>query len=128
MRTITQISDDTVVYNKGRVVRDLLGNVYKNIAYGEYAGAESGAAQFGRTYVNERFELTAYRQLRSVRKKSPPAATAFASPAVQLSQMSRRTAGRQRGPLRGDGAARGRGRPKKPRAKQRQSRLLRERS
>lgn len=154
--TITQISDDTVVYNKGRVVRDLLGNVYKNIAYGEYTGAEGGAAQFypaeytigkrwtaryhvkgkdgkqwsteyvfkvvgrekitlpagefdafkvegqgfntlgarltftywaapdkvrrplvtefnatgsktGRTYVNERFELTAYRQLRSVR-------------------------------------------------------------
>jgi uncharacterized caspase-like protein len=44
--TITEITDHTVVYNKGRVVRDLLGNVYKNIAYGEYTGAEGGAAQF----------------------------------------------------------------------------------
>ncbi len=44
--TITQIADDTLVYNKGREVRDLLGNVYKNMAYGDYAGSEGGAAQF----------------------------------------------------------------------------------
>ena len=44
--TITEINDDVVVYNKGREVRDLLGNVYKNVAYGEYSGSEGGAAQF----------------------------------------------------------------------------------
>jgi hypothetical protein len=44
--TVTDITDDTLVYNKGREVRDLLGNVYKNVAYGEYSGAEGGAAQF----------------------------------------------------------------------------------
>ena len=44
--TITEIIDDTVIFNKGREVRDLLGNVYKNVAYGEYSGSEGGAAQY----------------------------------------------------------------------------------
>lgn len=44
--TVTQVTDEMLVYNKGTEVRDLLGNVYKNNAYGDYAGAEGGAAQF----------------------------------------------------------------------------------
>ena len=44
--TVTEVTDDMLVYNKGSQVRDLLGNVYKNVAYGEYSGAEGGAAQF----------------------------------------------------------------------------------
>ncbi len=43
---LTDIKDDTLIFNKGAQVRDLLGNVYKNIAYGEYSGEEGGAAQF----------------------------------------------------------------------------------
>jgi hypothetical protein len=35
-----------LVYNKGTQVRDLLGNVYKNVQSREYSGAEGGAAQF----------------------------------------------------------------------------------
>jgi hypothetical protein len=44
--TVTDITDETLVYNKGSQVRDLMGNVYKNVSYGEYAGSEGGAAQF----------------------------------------------------------------------------------
>jgi hypothetical protein len=44
--TVTQITDDVLVYNKGTQVRDVLGNVYKNVQYGEYSGSEGGAAQF----------------------------------------------------------------------------------
>ena len=44
--TVTEVTDDMLVYNKGTQVRDLLGNVYKNVQYGEYSGAEGGAAQF----------------------------------------------------------------------------------
>ena len=44
--TVTQITDETVVYNKGTEIRDPLGNVFRNAAYGEYAGDEGGAAQF----------------------------------------------------------------------------------
>ena len=44
--TVTELTDDKLVYNKGTQVRDLLGNVYKNFAYGDYSGAEGGAAQF----------------------------------------------------------------------------------
>jgi hypothetical protein len=44
--TVTEVTDNMLVYNKGTQVRDLLGNVYKNIQFGEYSGAEGGAAQF----------------------------------------------------------------------------------
>jgi len=44
--TLTQITDDMLVFNRGTEVRDLLGNIYKNSTYGEYSGAEGGAAQF----------------------------------------------------------------------------------
>jgi len=44
--TVTEVTDEMLVYNKGTQVRDLLGNVYKNVQYGEYSGAEGGAAQF----------------------------------------------------------------------------------
>ncbi len=44
--TVTDVTDDMLVYNKGTQVRDLLGNVLKNDRYGEYTGAEGGAAQF----------------------------------------------------------------------------------
>jgi hypothetical protein len=44
--TLTDIKDDTLFYNQGTQVRDLLGNVFKNVSYGEYSGAEGGAAQF----------------------------------------------------------------------------------
>ncbi|MEO7727789.1 MAG: hypothetical protein ABIS45_11095, partial [Burkholderiales bacterium] len=44
--TVTQVTDEMLVYNKGTEVRDLLGNVYKNSTYGDYASTEGGAAQF----------------------------------------------------------------------------------
>ena len=44
--SVTQVTDEMLVYNKGTEVRDLLGNVYKNNAYGDYAASEGGAAQF----------------------------------------------------------------------------------
>jgi uncharacterized caspase-like protein len=44
--TVTQIDDDVVIFNKGTQIRDLLGNVYKNVRYGEYSEEEGGAAQF----------------------------------------------------------------------------------
>ncbi|MDB5808784.1 MAG: peptidase caspase catalytic subunit p20 [Betaproteobacteria bacterium] len=48
--TVTEATDDMLVYNKGAQVRDPMGNVFKNDRYGEYSGAEGGAAQF---YVAE---------------------------------------------------------------------------
>ena len=44
--TVTEIDDDVVIFNKGTQVRDLLGNVFKNVRYGQYSDDEGGAAQF----------------------------------------------------------------------------------
>ena len=42
--TVTDITDEVVVYNKGTQVRDLLGNVYKS-DWGDFASADGSAAQ-----------------------------------------------------------------------------------
>ena len=44
--TITSLANELVTYNKGSQVRDMLGNVAFNKEFGEYSGAEGGAAQF----------------------------------------------------------------------------------
>jgi hypothetical protein len=43
---VTGITEEVVAYNNGTHLRDPIGNVYKNVTYGEYSGAEGGAAQF----------------------------------------------------------------------------------
>ena len=44
--TVINVTDEMLVYNKGTETRDLLGNVYKMKEFGDYTGAEGGAAQF----------------------------------------------------------------------------------
>jgi hypothetical protein len=44
--SVTDVAENAVTYNKGSQVRDFLGNVAYNTRYGEYTGAEGGAAQF----------------------------------------------------------------------------------
>ena len=47
--TITEITDEEVIFNKGTLVRDPMGNVLKN-RRGEFADSQGGGAQF---YVSE---------------------------------------------------------------------------